>query len=127
MPDTSRNISFDSLPRRDACYSDVLSVALSVYKIMRGTDSQGRDCFYIVLSSNNLQYVFDLARVLSANGIVGTLCRTPVLNKDKKMQEMLAICVRNENQEFMHDVEETMADVSYFRDVVLLRNSQKYK
>ncbi len=117
----------DTSSQRPARYTDVLSVALSVYKIVRGKDSHGVDCFYIVLSSDNPQYVFDVARVLVANGIVGTLCRTPVLNKDKKTRKMLALCVRDENQEFICDVEKTMADVTYFRDVVLPRYTTAQK
>jgi len=124
---SSRNISFDSLPRRNACYSDVLSVALSVYKIMRGKNLCGRSCFYVVLLSNNPQYVFDVACVLWANGISGTLCRKRVLDQNNKKQKMLALRVQDKNQEFIQDVQKTMADVSYFRDVVLPRNSQKYK
>lgn len=109
----------DLLPSRDARCTDALSVALSVYKIVRGKNLFGHNCFYIVFSAYNNDYVLDVMRVLRANKITGMLCYKSVLNKNNETQKMLALRVRDRNQKFMHDVQKTIDDVTYFRDTVL--------
>lgn len=113
------NFFADSSPSRDARYTDVLSVALSVYKIVCGKNLFGHNCFYIVFSAYNNDYISDVMRVLRANKITGMLCYKSVLNKNNETQKMLALRVRDRNQKFMHDVQKTIDDVTYFRDTVL--------
>ena len=107
------------LPRWDARVEDILSAALSVYKIEKDTDSRGRKHVYIVFSANDFRHVLDVTRVFRANGIVGTLCYKNVINKDNRFQGMVALRVRDKNQKFINDVQKTVEDVTYFRDTVL--------
>lgn len=107
------------LPRWDAWVEDVLSAALSVYKIEEAKDLRGRNYFYVVFSVSDFRHVLDVSRVFRANGILGTLCYKNVVNSAGKLQGMLALRVRDRNQKFMHDVQKTIDDVTYFRDTVL--------
>ena len=106
-------------PRWDARVEDVLSAALSVYKIEEAKDLRGHNYFYVVFSASDFRHVLDVSRVFRANGILGTLCYTDVQNKAGEAQKMLALRVRDRNQKFMHDVQKTIDDVTYFRDTVL--------
>ena len=106
-------------PRWDARVEDVLSAALSVYKIEEIKDSRGNNHFYVVFSASDFRHVLDVSRVFRANGILGTLCYKNVVNSAGKLQGMLALRVRDRNQKFMHDVQKTIDDVTYFRDTVL--------
>lgn len=107
------------LPRWDARVEDVLSAALSVYKIEEAKDLRGRNYFYVVFSVSDFRHVLDVSRVFRANGILGTLCYKNVVNSAGKLQGMLALRVRDRNQKFMHDVQKTIDGVTYFRDTVL--------
>ncbi len=106
-------------PRWDVRCEDVLSAALSVYRIEKKRDSRGRDCFYVLFSAYDFRHVLDVTRVFRANGIVGKLCYTDVQNRAGDIQKMLALRVRDKNQKFMIDVQRTIDDVTYFRDTVL--------
>ena len=106
-------------PRWDARVEDVLSAALSVYKIEEAKDLRGNNHFYVVFSASDFRHVLDVSRVFRANGILGTLCYKNVVNSAGKLQGMLALRVRDRNQKFMHDVQKTIDDVTYFRDTVL--------
>ena len=106
-------------PRWDARVEDVLSAAMSVDRVVADKDSRGRNCFYVVFSASDFRYVLDVMRVFRANGILGTLCYTDVQNRAGEVQKMLALRVRDRNQKFMHDVQKTIDDVTYFRDTVL--------
>ena len=106
-------------PRWEPRVEDVLSAALSVYKIEKDTDARGRKYAYVVFSASDFRYVLDVMRVFRANGILGTLCYTDVQNRAGEVQKMLALRVRDRNQKFMHDVQKTIDDVTYFRDTVL--------
>ena len=106
-------------PRWDARAEDVLSAAMSVDRVVADKDSRGRNCFYVVFSASDFRYVLDVMRVFRANGILGTLCYTDVQNRAGEVQKMLALRVRDRNQKFMHDVQKTIDDVTYFRDTVL--------
>jgi len=97
-------------PRWDARVEDILSAALSVYKIEEAKDLRGHNYFYVVFSASDFRHVLDVSRMFRANGILGALC---------KHNGMLALRVRDRNQKFMHDVQKTIDDVTYFRDTVL--------
>lgn len=105
-------------PRWDAQCSDVLSAAMSVSKIDRARDSRGRNYFYVVFSASDFRYVLDVMRVFRANGILGTLCYKDVVDSAGEPQKMLALRVHDRNQKFMHDVQNTIKDVTYYRDTV---------
>ncbi len=105
-------------PRWDARVEDVLSAALSVYKIEEAKDLRGHNYFYVVFSASDFRHVLDVSHVFRANGILGTLC---------KHNGMLALCVRDRNQKFMHDVQKTIDDVTYFRDTVLPEYNAAHK
>ena len=106
-------------PRWEARVEDVLSAALSVYKIEETKDSRGRNCFCVVFSASDFRHVLDVSRVFRANGILGVPCYADVCNKIGNSEKMLALRVRDRNQKFMHDVQKTIDDVTYFRDTVL--------
>ena len=114
-------------PRWDARVEDVLSAALSVYKIEEIKDSRGNNHFYVVFSASDFRHVLDVSRVFRANGILGTLCYKNVVNDAGKLQGMLALRVRDRNQKFMHDVQKTIDDVTYFRDTVLPEYNAAHK
>ena len=114
-------------PRWDARVEDVLSAALSVYKIEEIKDSRGNNHFYVVFSASDFRHVLDVSRVFRANGILGTLCYKNVVNSAGKLQGMLALRVRDRNQKFINDVQKTVEDVTYFRDTVLPEYNAAHK
>ena len=106
-------------PRWDARVEDVLSAALSVYKIEEIKDSRGNNHFYVVFSASDFRHVLDVSRVFRANGILGVPCYADIRNKTGNSEKMLSLRVRDRNQKFMHDVQKTIDDVTYFRDTIL--------
>ena len=114
-------------PRWEPRVEDVLSAALSVYKIEKDTDSRGHKHVYVVFSASDFRHVLDVTRVFRANGIVGTLCYKNVKNKDNRFQGMVAMRVRDKNQKFINDVQKTVEDVTYFRDTVLPEYNAAHK
>ena len=114
-------------PRWDARAEDVLSAAMSVHKIDEDKDLRGHKYFYVVFLSSDFRHVLDVSRVFRANGILGTLCYKNVVNDAGKHQGMLALRVRDRNQKFMHDVQATVKDITYYRDTVLPEYNAAHK
>ena len=147
----------DLAPRWDARVEDVLSAAMSVAKIDSAQNSRGRNYFYVVFSASDFRHVLDVMRVFRANGIVGTLCYKDVVNSAGKPQKMLALRVRDRGpkyfirlvcekpgdtqgnllmfqlpvydggQKFIRDVQNTIGDVTYYRDTVLPEYNEAHK
>lgn len=82
-------------------------------------DSRGRDYFYVVFSAYDFRYVLDVMRVFRANGIIGKLCYMNVQNRAGDVQKMLTLCVRDRKQKFIFDVQKTLDDITYYKNVVL--------
>lgn len=109
-------------PRFDSRCEDVLSAALSVYKI-----ESTEKFFYIIFSSSDFRHVLDVMRVFRANGILGGLCYHNVKTSNDCGQKMLALRIRNRNQKFIQDVTKTISDATYYRDVVLPEYTAVYQ
>ena len=114
-------------PRWDARAEDVLSAALSIDRIGKSIDSRGRNYSYVVFSASDFRHVLDVTRVFRANGVVGKLGYMDIQNRAGDAQKMLALRVRDRNQKFMHDVQKTVEDVTYFRDTILPEYNAAHK